>query len=156
MADNQKRQPEPTQNRTKKPPKIVPKSTPNRSKIDVLYKSGFYLVWRSMFDHFFDNQSNPRTHKMLKNQRVFLTFYTFSKVQLQRNSHSNFHSTWCLFGSKNRPKSDPKPFKINIDFSNNFLFNFLSHLGPILGPNLGHLTQNFRTKIRQPFRRHAS
>ena len=74
---------------------------------------------------------------------VFLTFYTFSKVQLQRNSHSNFHSTWSVFGSKNRPKSHPKRIKINIDISNDFWFHFWSDFGSILGPIWGQISGNF-------------
>ena len=74
---------------------------------------------------------------------VFLTFYTFSKVQLQRNSHSNFHSTWSVFGSKNRSKSHPKRIKINIDISNDFWFHFWSDFGSILGPIWGQISGNF-------------
>ena len=61
-------------------PQILSKSMENRSEIDILYKSRFNIVLRSIFDQFFDKQSKSQTHKMSKHDFWFNFWSDFGSI----------------------------------------------------------------------------
>ena len=125
-------------------PKIDPKSIQNRSEIDILYKSGFDFVSRSIFDHFFDNQSKPLTQKMLKKTNGFSYFLHIQQSTILKEVAFKFSFNLVCFWLQKSTKIVSQTYQNQHRFLERFLVQFLVRFWLHFGTNLGTDFRKFR------------